>query len=223
VATGTWTAAPQTNWTNSSRHGPAGLEQRLAVFQGTAGTVTVDTSAGAVSTTGMQFATSGYVVTGDALTLAGTAQATIRVGDGTSAGSSTVATIASALTGTGGINKSDLGTLILTGANTYTGGTSITAGTLQIGNGGTTGSVVGNITNNASLVFNRSDTLTYSGAISGTGAMTKSGAARSYSPAPTQPPVAPHLQRNAADRQWRHVGLADRQHHQQRQPGVQPL
>ncbi|WP_341992487.1 autotransporter-associated beta strand repeat-containing protein, partial [Azorhizobium sp. AG788] len=173
---GTWTAATQTNWTNSAGLVPQAWNSGFAVFQGTAGTVTVDTSAGAVATTGMQFVTSGYVVTGDALTLAGTAQATIRVGDGTSAGSSTVATISSALTGTGGINKTDLGTLVLAGANTYSGGTTVSAGTLQIGNGGTSGSIVGNITNNASLVFNRSDTVTYGGVISGTGGLTKTGA-----------------------------------------------
>ena len=55
------------------------------------------------------------------------------------------------------------GTLTLTGANTYTGGTTIGAGTLQLGNGGTTGSVAGNIVDNAALVFNRSNALTYAG------------------------------------------------------------
>ena len=47
------------------------------------------------------------------------------------------------------------GTTILTGDNTYTGGTTISAGTLQIGNGGTTG-ILGNVANNGTLVFNRS-------------------------------------------------------------------
>ena len=46
---------------------------------------------------------------------------------------------------------------MLTGANTYTGGTTISAGTLQIGNGGTTGSIAGNVTDNGTLVFNRSE------------------------------------------------------------------
>lgn len=56
-----------------------------------------------------------------------------------------------------------------------TGTTTISAGTLQIGNGGTTGSVVGDIVNNANLVFNRSDTYTISGAISGNGTLTLTG------------------------------------------------
>ena len=55
------------------------------------------------------------------------------------------------------------GTLVLTATNTYTGGTTISAGTLQIGNGGTTGSLAGNVTNNAALAFNRSDRVTFGG------------------------------------------------------------
>src|SRR5690606_21192089 len=47
------------------------------------------------------------------------------------------------------------GTQILTGSSIYTGGTIITGGTLQIGNGGTTGLIPGNVTNNSALVFNR--------------------------------------------------------------------
>jgi fibronectin-binding autotransporter adhesin len=50
-------------------------------------------------------------------------------------------------------------------------------GTLQIGVGGTTGALgVDALTNNGTLVFNRSDASTYSGIISGTGAVTKQGA-----------------------------------------------
>lgn len=68
------------------------------------------------------------------------------------------------------------GTLLVTGT---LGGnlTTISGGTLQIGNGGTTGALgTGNVINNASLVFNRSNDLTVGNAISGSGTLTKQGA-----------------------------------------------
>ncbi|WP_305848999.1 autotransporter domain-containing protein [Tardiphaga alba] len=52
----------------------------------------------------------------------------------------------------------------------------ITEGTLQIGDGGTTGSILGDVVNNGTLAFNRSDAVTFDGAISGTGHVTKDGA-----------------------------------------------
>ncbi len=79
------------------------------------------------------------------------------------------------LQGAGGLTKQGGGTLTLSGTNTYSGGTTISGGTLQIGNGGTTGSIVGDITNNGSLVFNRSDASTFTDIISGTGSLTKQG------------------------------------------------
>ena len=50
------------------------------------------------------------------------------------------------ISGTGSVEKAGSGTLTLTGANTYSGGATISAGTLQIGNGGTSGSIAGIVT-----------------------------------------------------------------------------
>ncbi|QNK67228.1 autotransporter outer membrane beta-barrel domain-containing protein [Variovorax sp. PAMC26660] len=86
------------------------------------------------------------------------------------------ATYAGLVSGTGGIEKTGAGTLTLTQDQAFTGTTTITAGTLQLGSGGTTGSIVGNIVNNATLAINRSNALTLSGTISGTGSLVKQGA-----------------------------------------------
>jgi autotransporter-associated beta strand protein len=52
----------------------------------------------------------------------------------------------------------------------------IAAGTLQLGNGGTSGSIAGDVTNNGTLAFNRSDSMTFGGVISGTGVVNQIGA-----------------------------------------------
>ena len=56
------------------------------------------------------------------------------------------------------LTKIGAGTLTLTGDSTYLGGTTISAGTLQLGSGGASGSIVGDIVNNGALVVNRSNT-----------------------------------------------------------------
>jgi autotransporter-associated beta strand protein len=89
------------------------------------------------------------------------------------------ATFTGKISGTGSVsiqNAPFSGFTILTGDNTYTGGTTIASGALVIGNLGTTGSIVGNIVNNGQLTFNRADSITFDGLISGSGAMTKFGA-----------------------------------------------
>ncbi len=88
---------------------------------------------------------------------------------------SDVVTFPGEIAGTGSVSQIGTGTTILTGNDTYTGGTNVAAGTLQLGNGGTTGSIVGNVVDNGMLAFNRSDVVTFPGEIAGTGSVSQIG------------------------------------------------
>ncbi|HKU54446.1 MAG TPA: autotransporter domain-containing protein [Rhizomicrobium sp.] len=77
--------------------------------------------------------------------------------------------ISNIVSGSGGLGQIGIGTLTLTGANTYSGGTVISSGTLQLGTPTTAGSISGNVLNNAKLQFDRSDTYVFAGNISGSG------------------------------------------------------
>jgi fibronectin-binding autotransporter adhesin len=96
------------------------------------------------------------------------------------AASGTTATYTGVISGPAGLTIGDGvngGTVVLTGENTYSSGNTLIKGlsTLQIGNGGATGSIIGNVTDNGNLVFNRSGVVTFSGNISGTGTLIKNG------------------------------------------------
>ncbi|QCD10430.1 autotransporter outer membrane beta-barrel domain-containing protein [Enterobacter cloacae] len=86
-------------------------------------------------------------------------------------------TYGGAIGGTGSVTTAGTGTWILTGNNAWTGGTTLSGGVLQLGAGGTSGSIVGNVVNNAGLVINRSDDVTLAGAISGSGTLTQNSSA----------------------------------------------
>lgn len=176
---GVWSAGAATNWTDATGTQANVWGGNFAIFQNNPAAVTVDGSAGAVATTGMQFIGQGWTVFGAPVTLNGAGGNTIiRVGNGTAGGASHVATIGSELTGASRLVKNDLGTLILTGANSYSGGTTVNAGLLQIGNGSTTGSITGDVLNNAGLAFNRANNLSYGGVISGNGTIRQAGAGK---------------------------------------------
>ncbi|MFN3932531.1 MAG: autotransporter-associated beta strand repeat-containing protein, partial [Brevundimonas sp.] len=167
---GVW-SSPARRWTDAS--GAVNGDMRpmpgFAVFMGTAGTVTVDGAGIGVS--GMQFAVDGYAITGDGIALTA-AETILRVGDGTAAGAGMSATVAASLTGSGGLVKTDLGTLVLTGTNCYAGGTVVRGGTLI----GDAASIRGDLVNDAVTIFDQAANGVFSGAISGAGSLIKDGA-----------------------------------------------
>src|SRR5207302_3244621 len=85
-------------------------------------------------------------ITGNLALASGTR--TFNIADGTAA---TDLSITAGISGTGGnLLKSGAGLLVLTGTNTYSGTTTISGGTVQIGNGAATGTLgTGAVTDNA--------------------------------------------------------------------------
>ena len=127
--------------------------------------------------------------TANNLTINGLTALNVRNGGALIATNGQTATLAQALTHSaisgdnavdGGLNKSGGGTLILTAANTYTGPTLVTGGgNLQIGNGGTTGSIPATAITvqdaTSTLNINHSDDVTLGQTIGGLGIVSKSG------------------------------------------------
>ncbi|WP_203076893.1 autotransporter outer membrane beta-barrel domain-containing protein [Falsiroseomonas ponticola] len=81
------------------------------------------------------------------------------------------------ITGTGNLVFVDEDTRVLTGTSSLTGLITVQGGSLTVGNGGTTGSIAGNVAlaGRTVLGFNRSDAVTYGGTISGAGGLVKQG------------------------------------------------
>ena len=136
------------------------------------------------------------ILTGSANSYTGTTSitgGTLQIGNASAAGSlggsgtivndaalvfagNATATIAKTISGGGTVTQSGLGTTIFTANNTYSGTTTISAGTLQLGSGGTSGMIdLSNISNSATLAFNRSDEVVLATAISGTGSLKQAG------------------------------------------------
>lgn len=85
--------------------------------------------------------------------------------------------VTSVVSGAAGLTKNGSGSLTLTNDNTFTGPITVNEGTLQLGNGGATGSVLGDIFSNGDqLIVNRSTNLSLTGVISGATSLTKNGA-----------------------------------------------
>ncbi|WP_198027356.1 autotransporter-associated beta strand repeat-containing protein [Candidatus Paracaedibacter symbiosus] len=82
-------------------------------------------------------------------------------------------TFSQAFSGPGSLTKQGAGTLTLSGVNIYTGGTLVSAGTLQ----GDTNGIQGNVTNNSAVVFANNTSGSYAGIMGGTGTLTHAGPA----------------------------------------------
>lgn len=82
---------------------------------------------------------------------------------------------AGVISGNIALTKTGNATTILSGNNIYTGGTTIEAGTLQLGNGDLTGSVAGEIVNHGTLAFQRLDDIVLENPLSGPGTLIQRG------------------------------------------------
>lgn len=195
---GIWTTDGR-NWTsdNGSINGSFKPNPTFAVFQGSSGAVRVDDTAGGIGVTGMQFASDGYGISGDAIELLGVnGETIIRVGDGGAADSGMAAGISATLSGVSSLVKTGAGSLVLTGNNTYTGSTRIASGTLWLSSDGNLGASSGGLifdggtlatttgfSSGRAITLNTSGRvdvfgdreLALSGAISGTGGIEKLG------------------------------------------------
>jgi autotransporter family porin len=120
------------HWTDADGTLRVSWRGEFAVFQGAAGHVQTDNSAGEVGIRGMQFVTNGYRISGEPITFLED-NTIIRVGNGRQNAADITAILDSALTGAGGLTKTDLGTLVLNAASDYSGRTDVKQGALIIG------------------------------------------------------------------------------------------
>lgn len=151
-------------------------ESATVIFEGTPGTVTIDDVDGALSFAGLEFGVDGYVLTGDSFQLAGEGTPVIDVAGEVGEGGTTpyTATINNVITGTQGFRKSGIGTLILNGVNTYSGGTTVDEGVV-IGNSTTFGTGPLTINGDGTAVFNQTQAGSFGQSIDGDGALIKTG------------------------------------------------
>ncbi|MGL4276863.1 MAG: autotransporter-associated beta strand repeat-containing protein, partial [Morganella morganii] len=133
--------------------------------------------------TGNNTYTGGTIIAGGTLLQIGNGGSSGTLGTGGVTGSGTLAfdlnnsvTFDQVMSGSNNLQQEGTGTLIITGANTYSGNTTVTAGTLQVGNGGTTGTLgTGTVVNNAILTIDESGSYALSSIVSDSGGITGNG------------------------------------------------
>lgn len=153
-------------------------------FSVTGGTLTFNNNATGNSSTIINFNSpsnlniNAPIVVGRIAGGGGASGSVINVNSNFTLGDSTNFTYQGTLSGTGGtITKTDSGTMTLTNTSNNGVNYKISQGGLSIGPGAASGSVHGNIENNANLIFNSNSSYTYSAVISGTGSVTFTGTA----------------------------------------------
>ncbi|HEY9248005.1 MAG TPA: choice-of-anchor J domain-containing protein, partial [Rariglobus sp.] len=186
---GTWNNS-STNWTDITGTGDGVWANWHAIFQGAGGTVDV---AEAVTFNALDFTSGAYLLEGSG-SLVMTGNGAIGVAEGAGA------TIGAVISGAGSLTKTGAGELILTGANTYGGGTVVQAGVLRqesgafvdntayVINGGTLDLNGGDLTmsslsgtgggvalGGATLTVDQAVNTAYAGSLAGGGGFTKNG------------------------------------------------
>jgi autotransporter-associated beta strand protein len=205
-ASGVWNALSPTNWATDAAGTPANIYPSAAtnvVFSTTGGGANLNTTLGenfsVQSLTFSADADAAHAVTiggthafrmgaGGLNVAAGSGAHTVNTSGGVVLGASQTWTnnstapllvssvIANPAGGTSNLTVSGNGRIILAGNNTYASTTIDATATLQIGNGGTTGSLgTGAVTVNGNLTFNRSDAVTIATLFAGGGTITKIG------------------------------------------------
>ncbi len=140
----------------------AGALRNITGSNSVSGAIVLGADARINADTGTLTLTGDITGAGQGLTLGGVGNVTVSGAVGTT---------------TGTLTKDGAGTVILSGTNTYSGSTTVSAGTLQIGDAGTSGTFGsgGGVTNNAAVTLNRTDAFTVNNTISGTGTLTHAG------------------------------------------------
>ncbi|WP_274425236.1 autotransporter domain-containing protein [Chelativorans sp. YIM 93263] len=139
---GTWNASNQ-KWFNQGSTVPVAWAGNHAVFKNepggfNGGTITVE---GTQGFKGLQFVDGGYRLAGDGALRTDAGGSEIRV-------LADRAAIATEVSGMGGISKTEAGTLVLEGANSYAGGTQLLSGAVEVSQDANLGAAAGGLTFN---------------------------------------------------------------------------